>query len=51
MKKQRNLSFKVRDLTPLKDVMGSGRRHHRLEARTHTYQWVWNPSGAGKWDY
>jgi len=50
MKKQKGkLSIKVRDLEPLKDVTGGRHRHHRLQSRT--YQWVWNPSGAGKWDY
>ena len=34
MKKQNKLSIKVRDLEPLKDVIGGRRhRHHVLEAR------------------
>ena len=52
MKKQkRKLSIKVRDLEPLKNVTGGRHRHHRLQSRTYQYHWVWNPSGAGKWDY
>jgi hypothetical protein len=54
MKKQNKLSIKVRDLEPLKNVTGGRHRHHRhhrLQSRTYQYQWVWNPSGAGKWDY
>ena len=52
MKKQNKLSIKVRDLEPLKDVTGGRHRHHRhhrLQVRQHP--WVYNPSGAGKWDY
>jgi hypothetical protein len=32
MKKQNKLSIKVRDLEPLKDVMGGRRRRHGLQA-------------------
>ena len=53
MKKQK-LNIKVRDLEPFKNVTGGRRqhhRHHRLQSRTFTHHWDWNPSGAGKWDY
>ena len=33
MKKQNKLSIKVRDLEPLKDVVGGRRRRHALHAR------------------
>jgi len=33
MKKQTKLSIKVRDLEPLKDVVGGRRRRHALQAR------------------
>jgi hypothetical protein len=33
MKKQNKLSIKVRDLEPLKDVVGGRRRCHALHAR------------------
>jgi hypothetical protein len=54
MKKRGKLSIKVRDLEPLKDIPGGMRRHHahhRLQSRTRTHVWDWNPYGTGKWDY
>ena len=54
MKKQNKLSIKVRDLEPLKDVVG-GRRHRRAHARAGAFsdrpdlrgefKGGWNPFG------
>jgi len=49
MKTHKKLSINVRDLTPLKDVKGGGRRHHhRLQYTPPQFDPV---TGAGKWDY
>ena len=55
MKKQkRKLSTKVGDLEPLNNVKGGGHRHHRhhkIASPAASVGWIWNPTGAGKWDY
>jgi hypothetical protein len=50
MKKQK-LKIKVRDLKPLKNVKGGGHRHHKIASPAAPVGWIWNPTGAGKWDY